>query len=195
MMQHATVVYLVRHAHAHWSPDEMRPLSPQGLEAAERLADTLAKAPITHILSSDSLRAQQTVTPLARRLGLPITLTPGLRERRLTTAVLPASDFRDAVRATWDDPHFSHAGGESNAAAQARGISVLETFRQHHEDGRVILSTHGNLLTLILQHFDASIGFDFWTTLTMPDIVTLTIDAAGNATHHHPAWYRSQGEE
>lgn len=197
MTYHATVAYLVRHAHARWVPDEMRPLSAEGTRAAEqaavRWAAHLMAPPITHIISSDSLRAQQTVAPLARRLGLPLTLTPDLRERHLTSEMLPAGAFHDAVRATWDDPHFSHAGGECNAAAQARGVSVLETFRQHHENAHVVLSTHGNLLTLILQYYDPSIGFDFWTTLTMPDVIVLTIDAEGGVSHHRPRWCRTFG--
>jgi len=194
MDQHAAVVYLLRHAHARWTPDEMRPLSPEGARAAEELADHLAAAPITHIVSSDSLRAQQTVAPLARRLALPIILEPDLRERRLTAPVLPGGifhgeeAFRGAVLATWEAPHFAHPGGESNAAAQARGVAVLQRLRRDHNDGPIVMSTHGNLLTLILNHYDPSIGFDFWATLRMPDVVVLTIDDQNQPIICRPEW-------
>ena len=194
MDQHAAVVYLLRHAHARWTPDEMRPLSPEGARAAEELADHLAAIPITHIVSSDSLRAQQTVAPLAKRLALPIVVEPDLRERRLATPALPAGvfrgekAFRDAVRATWQASHFAHPGGESNAAAQARGVAVLQRLRRAHHDGPIVMSTHGNMLTLILHHFDPSIGFDFWVTLQMPDIVILTIDDQNQPKICRPQW-------
>ena len=194
MDQHGAVIYLVRHAHARWTPDEMRPLSPEGTKAAEELADHLAALPITQIVSSDSLRAQQTVAPLAKRLALPITLDPDLRERRLAAPALPAEmfrgeeAFRDAVRATWEAPHLAHPGGESNAAAQARGVAVLQSLRGAHNDDRIVISTHGNLLTLILQSFDPSIGFDFWDSLRMPDIVILIIDDQSQPKISRPEW-------
>ena len=37
-----TCLFLVRHAHSVWTPDEMRPLSQSGLEDARRVADILA---------------------------------------------------------------------------------------------------------------------------------------------------------
>jgi len=135
------------------------------------------------------------VAPLARRLALPVVLEPDLRERRLTTPTLPArllrgeKAFRGAVRATWEAPHFAHPGGESNAAAQARGVAVLQRLRRAHNDSPIVMSTHGNLLTLILHHFDPSIGFDFWDTLQMPDIVILTIDDQNQSKTCRPEWH------
>jgi len=41
------VLYLVRHAHAHWNLDDDRPLSPAGQEAAGRVAEVLASRPLT----------------------------------------------------------------------------------------------------------------------------------------------------
>ena len=67
--------YLVRHSHAHWTPDEDRPLSAQGWEDAGRVADVLQEAPIGAIFTSPYRRARQTIAPLAGRLNLP----PGWR--------------------------------------------------------------------------------------------------------------------
>ena len=38
--------YLVRHAHADWTPDENRPLSVRGSEDAIRVADVLQQYPL-----------------------------------------------------------------------------------------------------------------------------------------------------
>jgi len=42
-----------------------------------------------------------------------------------------------------------------------------------------VLSTHGNLLALVLNGFDPSIDFAFWKRLAMPDIYELRL--AGDA--------------
>ncbi|MCX7620869.1 MAG: histidine phosphatase family protein [Acidimicrobiales bacterium] len=78
-------IYLVRHGHAgsrsHWSgDDDQRPLSPKGIRQAEYLVDLLGHSGITAICSSPSVRCTQTVTPLARKLGLDITECSELAE-------------------------------------------------------------------------------------------------------------------
>jgi len=48
---------------------------------------------------------------------------------------------------------------------------------------QIAVGTHGNLLVLILQHFDRSVGFAFWQSLTMPDVYRLEVKD-GRATCH-----------
>ncbi len=179
------VFYVVRHAHADWTPDEQRPLSDRGLRDAVRVAEALCQFPITKIYTSPFLRACQTIAPLALavdeagRLSLPIKVLPDLRERRLSGK--PVEDFDKAVAVTWRDFTFAHPGGESNAEAQRRVVAVVERLRQQHAGEHMVLSTHGNLLALLLRHFDPSIGFEFWRSLTMPDIYRLSISGMGGA--------------
>jgi 2,3-bisphosphoglycerate-dependent phosphoglycerate mutase len=174
--------YLVRHAHAEWTPDENRPLSARGQADAERVADVLGGVPITAIYSSPARRARETVAPLAARLGLPIQPVPDLRERELCHGAV--DDFFGAVKATWSDPSFAYPGGESNAAAQRRGVAVVRRLQKRHPDEHVVLATHGNLLALVLQHFDPRVDFAFWKSLTMPDIYALRVSADSEASVH-----------
>jgi 2,3-bisphosphoglycerate-dependent phosphoglycerate mutase len=171
-----TVLYLVRHAHSPWSLDDNRSLSPAGQKAAERVAEVLASRPLTAIHASTERRAHQTVEPLAMQTGLPIQPEDGLRERRLMD--VETADFRAAVKRTWDEPDFAFPGGESNATAQRRGLEVVRRILMQHPDGEVVLGTHGNLLALILQQFDPAVGFDFWESLTMPDIIRLEVEGS-----------------
>src|SRR5690349_18858737 len=113
-----TRLYLVRHAHAVWSEDEQRPLSPAGTLASHTLAECLAVRPITAIYSSTSRRAIDTVAPLANRLRIGIATDEDLRERELP----PVSDFEVAVRESWQSFDAAPRGGESNRAAQSRGV-------------------------------------------------------------------------
>ena len=64
------MLFLVRHAHSDYGPDEMRPLSESGHRAAQRVADLLEDRGVAMIVSSPYTRAVQTVQPLAGRLGL-----------------------------------------------------------------------------------------------------------------------------
>ena len=78
-------VYLVRHADAgnkkKWKKaDSIRPISKKGHEQVEALVTRLVRSPINSIVSSPSLRCEQTVGPLAQRLGLKV--KPSKRLRR-----------------------------------------------------------------------------------------------------------------
>ena len=69
-------IYLVRQARsvgsAEWlgDDDDLRPLSERGREQAALLADHFAADPPTRVVTASALRCQQTVQPLASRLGL-----------------------------------------------------------------------------------------------------------------------------
>lgn len=180
-----TTFYLVRHAHAEWSLDENRPLSAQGIRDAQRVADLLQNYPIRLIYSSPELRAYQTISPLAERMGIPIKVEPDLRERKLGDNVF--EDFFEAVKVTWQNPSFAHPGGESSADAQRRGLALVKRLQaevaalsrvEASELDAVVLSTHGNLMALILQAFEPSIDFAFWKSLTMPDVYSLIINSS-----------------
>jgi 2,3-bisphosphoglycerate-dependent phosphoglycerate mutase len=143
------------------------------------VADVLGGFPITAIYSSPARRARETVAPLAARLGLPICIVPDLCERKLCDGAVDG--FFAAVRATWADPSFAHPGGESNAAAQRRGVAVVQRLMGRHPTDHVVLGTHGNLLALVLQHFDVGVDFAFWMALTMPDVYALQVGVNGDA--------------
>ena len=169
-----TTMYLVRHAHSEWRDDEARPLSPVGRAAADRIAELLAREPIAALYSSPSARAIETVTPLADRLGLQVRRLPDLRER-----VLPAvarEEFEALIAAAWDRPGDKPPGGESNVDAQTRGLAVVRSLRDRHRGACIVLSTHGNLLALVLNGLDPGYGYAFWRRLSFPDIYRLTFD-------------------
>lgn len=169
--------YLVRHAHADWTPDENRPLSAQGSKDAAHVATILCEYPIDAIYSSPFRRARETILPLAEQLDLSVYLESDLREQKLGDAVF--EDFLNAVEANWQNPTFAHPGGESTLVAQQRGITMLERLLEQYPNGHIVLSTHGNLLALILQAFDPSVDFMFWKSMSMPDVFQLTTNQPG----------------
>jgi 2,3-bisphosphoglycerate-dependent phosphoglycerate mutase len=161
------MLYLIRHAHAPYEPDETRGLSVEGRAAADRVAELLAGAGIGSIHSSPYTRAIETVQPLADRLGLPVAIHEDLRERRLAHG--PVDDFRAAVAATWRDFALVHPGGESSAAAQARVAAAIHGIAAA-SDAPVAIASHGNALALFLRTLDASVDYAFWSRMTVPDV-------------------------
>jgi 8-oxo-(d)GTP phosphatase len=80
-----TTLPLVRHASAgarsSWDgPDELRPLTPTGLEQATRLHALLPLFGVDQVHSAPLVRCVQTVEPLASSLGTEIVLEPLLSE-------------------------------------------------------------------------------------------------------------------
>jgi phosphoglycerate mutase family protein; possible fructose-2,6-bisphosphatase len=169
--------YFIRHAHSNYTPDEInRPLSDKGLESLEKL-DFLADKPITAIYSSPYQRAIQTVEPLAQSLKLAIQTDKRLIERKLSSQAIADQDFEEAFMQLWSRPTLSLAGGESNQQAQQRALTFLHELESKHQNEEIILSSHGNLICILLSAFDLSIDYNFWHNLSMPDVLVLGKDA------------------
>jgi 2,3-bisphosphoglycerate-dependent phosphoglycerate mutase len=173
-------VLLVRHAEpvAFDTPgilDDERPLTDAGRAAAEELAAELDGFAVTAIYSSPYARALETVTVLARRRGMEVHLLTDLRERRLAEAQM--DDWREQLEAAWTDPELVLPGGESGAAAQRRAVGILDLLRSRHPDGgRLVLGSHGNLISLVLQALEPAVDFTFHMAMPMPALYRLTHD-------------------
>ena len=173
-----TTYYLVRHAHADWKTKENRPLSAQGRADSNHIAEILQKYPIGAIYSSPFTRAYETILPLSTRICIPVTIEPSLRERNIGKSTI--EDFFKAVEALWRDPLLSFPEGESNYVAQQRVLGFLKRIQNENIAEHIVLSTHGNLLALILNYYDASIDYKFWKSMTIPDIYELGYNQDGD---------------
>jgi 2,3-bisphosphoglycerate-dependent phosphoglycerate mutase len=173
-------VLLVRHAEpvavgTRDVRDDERPLTDAGRAAAEELAAELDGYEISAIYSSPYTRAVETVTVLARRRGMEVHLLADLRERRL--AVEPMDDWRTQLEAAWTDHERVLPGGESGREAQRRAIATLDLLRSRHPDGgRLVLGSHGNLISLILHALEPEVDYAFHMAMPMPALYRLTHD-------------------
>jgi len=175
-------VILVRHA----SPvdfgtpgvaDNDRPLTDAGRTAADELTAEFDGYALTAIYSSPYLRAVQTVHALAMRRGLKVQLLSDLRERRLSRE--PLEDWVAVLEQAWTDADFAPPGGESGRDAQRRAVSTLDLLRSRHPDGgRLVLGSHGNLISLILQALEPGVDFAFHMAMPNPAVYRLTHDGA-----------------
>ncbi len=171
-------VLLVRHAESVFSADEARGLTDAGRSAAEELADELEQFHLSAVYSSPYPRAMQTVEPTARRRGLRVLELVDMRERRLSPA--PVDDWRSELAKSFEDPDYAADGGETGRAAQRRAMATLDLLRVRHPDGgRLLVGSHGNLITLVLQALEPAVGFDFHQAMPNPAIYHLEHDGVG----------------
>ncbi|KYG92120.1 histidine phosphatase family protein [Metasolibacillus sp. FSL H7-0170] len=163
-------IYFVRHAHSYYTPDEYnRPLSKEGWVEAQKLVKVFGALEIHAIYASNYKRAIETIQPIASEKNLTIIQKETLNERILATETI--SDFLSGIAKVWAEPTFSFAGGESNITAQKRVIPTIAKLLNCHKNENIVVGTHGNILTLLLNYFDKQYDIEFWQSLKMPDII------------------------
>jgi 2,3-bisphosphoglycerate-dependent phosphoglycerate mutase len=178
-------IVLVRHARAvavgtpPWDVrDDERPLTGEGLRDADELAFELDRYLFSAVYSSPYARSVQTVTPAAARRFLEVQLLDDLRERPLAGG--PSDDWAELQARGWADPDFAAPGGESSRVAQLRGMRVLDLLRARHAvGGRLLVGSHGNLISLILQALEPGVDHAFHLAMPMPAVFHLQHDGIG----------------
>ncbi|HEV7133000.1 MAG TPA: histidine phosphatase family protein [Gaiellaceae bacterium] len=137
-----TTLLLVRHGETDWNAEGRlqghtdRPLNDFGRRQAAALAERLAGDPIDAIYASDLSRARETAEILGARLGLPVVLEPGLRERNWGTWEGLTGSERDRVEYIGEAPD-EHA---------ERVLAAVRAIAERHPHGRVLVVTHGGSL-------------------------------------------------
>jgi 2,3-bisphosphoglycerate-dependent phosphoglycerate mutase len=155
-----------------------RGLSEQGKKDALRISEILRAEEIDFYFSSPYLRAVQTVEPATRESGKDISIIGDIRERTLAgdEFQVPDGHFFNCKRQLYDDLNFALPGGESSFVAQRRGVEAVLGLLKTHPGKRMAVSTHGDIMTLIMNHFDRKYDYDFWRSLSMPDMYKLVFE-------------------
>lgn len=162
-------IFLIRHCEAEGQPPEAA-LTEKGFNQAIHLADLFTRIPIDRIIASPYKRTVQSIEPLAKRRNLEIETNDLLTERVLSSENL--SDWLKKLKATFDDFELKFEGGESSNEAASRIVSVVEEVLKSESQDTIIV-THGNLLSLLLNHYNNEFGFDDWRNLRNPDVFLL----------------------
>ncbi|WP_246823365.1 histidine phosphatase family protein [Terribacillus saccharophilus] len=166
-----TTLYVVRHAHTIYTPDEQnRTLSEKGYNDAKIVQTLLADEKIDTYISSPYRRAWETIVSDASTAML----DERLRERQV--AADPVKDFQGAMDRLWSQEEYAFPGGESNKNARARGLTAFQHILASYPGKRIAIGTHGNLMVLTMGHYDNQFDYNFWKQLPMPAIWKLTFD-------------------
>jgi len=169
---------MIRHAESPFvfGEERFRGLSEEGFQAAKKIADILDSEDIHCVVSSSYTRAKQTVEFLAERKGLPIVEFDELIERPIKGLdyKAPWEELLQAIEKSFINHDFSLEGGESTEQAQKRAIPVILKLLKEYEGKGIAIGTHGNIMTIIMNYFDNSYGFEFWNGTSKPDIYRMT---------------------
>ncbi len=157
-------------------------LNAEGYRQAEAVAEKLADAGVTRIVSSDLARASETARVIGERLGLPVGLDAALQEINVGSwSGLTADQVGEVDPELWDllvageDVQHSLTGETATAA----GVRVAEAISHHAgaalEDDVLLVVGHGltsRVASLLLIGLDyacarrfAGIGNCHWVTL------------------------------
>ncbi|SFC25182.1 2,3-bisphosphoglycerate-dependent phosphoglycerate mutase [Bacillus sp. OV322] len=175
-------VYFVRHAEAEGQAYDAR-LTDRGQEQASHLSAALSGVSIDRIISSPFLRAVQTAGPLAEKRNLEIEIDERLSERVLGSGNLP--DWLGKLESSFTDLEVKLEGGESSREAMTRGTAVVEDALKSDEE-HILLVTHGNLMSLMIKHYQPEFGFEDWKKLGNPDVFLLKVN--GDAASLSRIW-------
>jgi len=155
---------LVRHGQSTWNHERRiqgqldPPLSDQGRRQAMQLGRRLAGRTFAGFYTSDLKRAAETAQLVGESLGIEPTPMAELREiflgrwEGLRTEDL-ATGFPEAWASWTEDPDWDLVpGGEGAAAFEARVGATLDELFKRHQQGDVLVVTHGGVIQIALHH-------------------------------------------
>jgi 2,3-bisphosphoglycerate-dependent phosphoglycerate mutase len=175
-----TIIYMVRHAESpfEFGQERTRGLSEEGFEEAKRVAEFFTDVEVHYMASSSYTRAKQTIQCIAEHKSLNIVEYEELVERPIKGLDYKASwnVLYEAIRRSFVDKDFALEGGETTRRAQQRSIPIIENLLEEQRGKNIVIGTHGNIMTIIMNHYDEKYGFDFWNTTSKPDIYRMTFN-------------------
>ncbi len=130
-------------------------LNEAGKAQALLVADSLKDVPITSIISSPLERAVETAEPLAKMLGLPITLEPGFIE--MSTGSWTGKNFPEVKgdplweKLRSDPENYGFPDGENFGAADERLWTALNKVIENQKDDAIVaIFSHSDCIKLLL---------------------------------------------
>jgi len=158
-----TEVVLIRHAQTEWNVQGRfigqldSPLTNQGLQDTELLARRLMSGHIDHIYCSDLGRSLVTASCITRHVKSKVDIDKRLRERSfgvfeglsVKEIELKYPEVQVLTRHCAD---FAIPQGESKSQVLQRALSCVNELVKRHQGERIILVTHGGLMTVLLKH-------------------------------------------
>lgn len=168
------LIYIVRHCSAEGQAP-LADLTTEGILQASELGQFFDGLEADRIISSPFKRAQGSAWPIADRKKLHVEVDSRLAERVLSSRDL--EDWLVKLEDTFFDVDLKFEGGESSGEAMSRVCDVVDELGH---GSRTVLVTHGNLMALLLKHYDERFSFEGWQALSNPDVyqVRITDDGA-----------------
>jgi broad specificity phosphatase PhoE len=154
-------VYLIRHGETdsnlhHYVPNKLEPLNARGLTQAEELAERVAHLDIDQLVSSDFLRAQQTIQPIAVAKNLPVITVSAFGEVLEPTSIHNVPEAEEAVvlhrknrNANVENPDWRQEDGENFSDMFAR-VQLAKQFLEESTSSNILVTSHSFFLMLFV---------------------------------------------
>ena len=152
-------------------------LSETGRARCIPLADMLAEYAPTAIVASDEPKAVGTAEIVARRLGLSLETSAGLREHDRTGAPYhgDTGEFERAVANLFAQSDKLVFGHETANDAQQRFATAVEDVLARHTHGNVVVVAHGTVITLFVARHNSLNPYEYWRRLGLPSFASLSV--------------------
>ncbi|GMR65742.1 MULTISPECIES: histidine phosphatase family protein [Bacillus] len=172
-----TYIYMVRHGE---SPrlegsERTRGLTEKGKMDTHRVTDVLKMEGIDTFISSPYNRAMLTIEAAANFYEKEIIVYENLKECRFVSEdqIIPDKEVYPLVKKMFSNPDFAHMEGESYKDCQRRVVKVLKEILMDFQGQKIVIGTHGLVMTLMMNCFDNQYGFEFLINTSKPDIYKL----------------------
>ncbi|WP_425453629.1 histidine phosphatase family protein [Oceanobacillus chungangensis] len=152
--------------------ERTRGLTDKGYMDTQQITNILKEEGINAVISSPYKRSILTVQELADQLGQRVLVFEDLKERIFTRGDKRISDKElfPLLNKSFSEPNFTLPGGESNADCQTRAIKILKGILNTYRGQKVVIGTHGAVMTLMMGHYDSKYDLEFLLHTSKPDV-------------------------
>ncbi|AZJ21835.1 histidine phosphatase family protein [Bacillus pretiosus] len=172
-----TYIYMVRHGESSKleGSERTRGLTEKGSLDAHRITDILKTEGIDTFISSPYKRAVLTIEKTANFYEKEILIYENLKECMFSSGdqVISDKEVYPLVKKMFSDPDFTLTEGESYKDCQRRVVKVLKEILMDFQGQKIVIGTHGLVMTLMMNYFDKQYGFEFLIHTSKPDIYKL----------------------
>ncbi|AJH76069.1 histidine phosphatase super family protein [Bacillus cereus ATCC 4342] len=169
-----TYIYMVRHGE---SPklegsERTRGLTEKGSLDAHRVTDILKAEAIDTFISSPYKRAVLTIEKAADFYEKEVLIYENLKECIFLSEdqVISDKEVYPLVKKMFSNPDFAQTEGESYTDCQRRVVKVLREILMDFQGQKIVIGTHGLVMTLMMNYFDEQYDFEFLMNTSKPDI-------------------------
>ncbi|MBJ8053170.1 MULTISPECIES: histidine phosphatase family protein [Bacillus cereus group] len=172
-----TYIYMVRHGE---SPklegdERTRGLTEKGTLDAHKVTEILKTEGIDTFISSPYKRAMLTIEKSANFHEKEIVVYENLKECRFLSEdkIISDKEVYPLVKKMFSNPDFTLTGGESYVDCQRRVVKILKEILIDFQGHKIVVGTHGLVMTLMMNYFDNQYGLEFLMNTSKPDVYKL----------------------
>jgi len=155
--------------------ERTRGLTEKGNLDTHRVTDILKTEEIDTFISSPYKRAMLTIEEAANFYEKEIVVYENLKECMFSSEdkIISDKEVYPLVKKMFSKPEFSLTEGESYVDCQRRVVRVLKEILMDFQGNKIVIGTHGLVMTQMMNYFDNQYGFEFLMNTSKPDVYKL----------------------